>query len=334
MMGIYPPFGVAPSRVAPSHGRVQRLEKGSQRQQRGQLRPSSGSYVRLPSSALIQNGGYNSNLSPNQAINLSHSTVHKVGSTPPNSVSGNFAYVASADGTTITWYWDGSNSSNPIVIHRSDGSNFTVPSAGSGLAVSGLTASTTYYFLPFWNTLSNTNIGWVPAGLGSPSIAFTQGNTVGPFANYYIMSQNLQHLEPLSGGFMSAVTGDGSHGGGGGGGGGGGNGHCVMSGTEIETLGELPYVVKSYDEFTWLHIVDEDDNWLNCTTDHPLYHASEGRVNASDLAEGDLVITKRGEREIVQIKSLHKKWLKNEVLMEKGHLYWANGFLSHNVKIP
>lgn len=326
-MPLYPPFGVTPFK-----GRVQRLEKGAQRQQRGQIRPTSGSYARIPINALIKTGGSNTNLSPNQAINLSTSSVHKIGSTPPNSVSGQFAYIAPAAGTSITWYWDGTGVSVPIVLHRSDGSNFTVP--GGNIEVDGLSPSTTYYFLPFWNTTNVCNVGWVPGTTGVPQIAFVLADTTGASANFYIISQNMQNFEPLSGGFMSATTGNGATGGGGSGGDGGGFGHCVMAGTEIEALDDLPYTIAVHSEFNWLHLTAKHGKSLFCTVDHPLYHATRGRVQAQDLQAGDNVITDRGEQEIIEVKSHRRKCSKHEVKMSEGHLYWANGFLSHNVKIP
>src|SRR4051812_8570051 len=107
--------------------RLQRLETGAQRLQNNVIRQSAGQYRRIPADVLDDN----------QAISLTSSNVRKRGGV---SVAGNtsgFAYVSTD--TSITWYWDGTNGSKVIVIHRADGSNFTVPTTGSGLTVSGLT---------------------------------------------------------------------------------------------------------------------------------------------------------------------------------------------------
>src|ERR1700757_2330309 len=211
---LYPGFS---NTVPPGFGRIQRLEKGSQRTQRGQIRPTSGNFTRLPINVL------HTNVNGTQVLDISKLYIRKIGGV---SVSGNtagFAYTATT--TTITWYWDGTNSSHVPVINRADGSRFTVPTSGSGLTVSGLTANTTYYFLPFWSINNLCNIGWVQGTVGTPQIAFVVGDTTDPVNNpQYLMQQTFQGNEPLSTGYMTAATtasGSGSGGGGGGGGGGG-----------------------------------------------------------------------------------------------------------------
>ena len=94
-------------------------------------------------------------LDNNGQINLASNGVQKVGSVPPAGVTGQFA--ATTTGTSITWYWDGTNGSVPLVIHRADGSVFAVP-RGS-ITISGLANSTTYYFLPFWSTTGGCQPG-------------------------------------------------------------------------------------------------------------------------------------------------------------------------------
>jgi len=219
------------------------------------------------------------------------------------------------------------------VITRADGSRFTVPTAGSGLTISGLAAATTYYFLPFWNINNLCNIGWVQGTTGSPQIAFVVADTTDLVnAPFYAMQQTLQSNEPLSTGFMTAATTAAGSGGGGAGGGGGGGHACVMSGTDIVALGDLPFSLEVLPETQWVQLRIEDGRELCCTYDHPLYHAERGKVRADELTEGDLVITDIGEQEITVRKFFHRKCSKHKVLMEKGHLFWANGFLSHNIK--
>lgn len=320
---LYPGFS---NTVPANAGRIQRIEKGSQRIQRGQIRPTSGNYTRLPADLLIPSGGQT-----NQRLNLSTTAVKKIGGVSIAANTSGFAYTSTT--SSITWYWDGSNSSHAIVITRADGSRFTVPTGGSGLTVTGLTLNTTYYFLPFWNVNNLCNIGWVPGTVGSPQIAFvvadTQDLTNSPF---YLMQQTTQGNEPLSTGYMSAATTASGSGGGGAGGGGGGGHACVMAGTEIETLGDLPYELQIFQEFEWVHLVLEDRRYLNCTHDHPLFHAERGKVPADELMRGDLVITDRGEMELKEVSWFNKKCSKHKVIMGEGHLFWANGFLSHNFK--
>lgn len=316
---MYPGFYGSP----PGFGRIQRLEKGSQRLQRGQLRPTQGSYTRFPTGLL-------STSTPQQVLDLSTSGVRKTGGVPPSGNTAGFAYTATT--ATITWYWDGTNGSKVPVITRADGSRFTVPSGGSGLTVSGLTANTMYFFLPFWNINSLCNIGWVAGTTGSPSIAFVLADTVDPVnAPVYFMQQTLQGNEALSSGFMTASTTATGTGGGGAGGGGGGGQRCVMAGTDIETLGDLPYALEVSSETEWVYLRTAVRE-LYCTYDHPLYHADRGRVRADSLESGDSAITIYGEEELLAVEFKRRVCSKHKVMMDKGHLFWANGFLSHNVK--
>lgn len=53
--------------------------------------------------------------------------------------------------TTATFYWDGSNGSQPFKIYRDDATVFGPFITGSGLIGSVLTARTTYYFYPHYH---------------------------------------------------------------------------------------------------------------------------------------------------------------------------------------
>jgi hypothetical protein len=261
-----------------------------------------------------------------QVINVSSVAIRKIGGV---SVSANiFGFAYTSTSTTLTWYWDGTNGSTVPVITRADGTRFTVPTSGSGLTISGLTANTTYYFLPFWNVTNVCNIGWVPGTIGSPQIAFVVADTTDPVNEpSYIMEQTLQQNEPLSAGFMSAITTTSGSGGGGAGGRG-----CVMSGTDIVPLGDYDFSLEVIPETEWIHLRIEDGRDLYCTCNHPLYHAVKGKVQADALNEGDLVITDCGEQKLTLAHPHKRKCSKHKVMMTKGHLYFANGFLSHNNK--
>lgn len=297
--------------------RLRRLETGSQRIQGGKFKFTNGVYRRIPAEAL----------DANQNINITSSALLKKGGV---SISGNtsgFAYAS--DGTSITWYWDGTHSSKVIVIHRADGSRFTVPTAGSGLTVSGLSLSTTYYFLPYWDVDNLCNIGWVQGTVGSPQIAFVAADITDLVTSQANMvAQTLQTREALSGGYMSAATTAGAPGGGGAGGGGAG-GHCVMAGTMIEPLGG-DYSIKVLGNDEWVYLRSENGQELFCTASHPLYHAERGKIAADTLTKGDIVITNGGEQELEVVDWTRRKCSLWQVMMPAGHLYWANGFLSHN----
>jgi hypothetical protein len=312
---LYPGFGSK----SPLAGRLRRLETGAQRLQGNQVRFSAGGYRRLIADLMDED----------QSISLVSSRIRKKGGV---SVSGNtsgFAYTSTD--SSITWYWDGTNGSHVIVIHRADGSHFTVPTGGSPLTISGLSASTTYYFLPFWDVRNTCNIGWVPGTAGTPQIAFVANDTTDPVnSQIYLVSQTTQSREALSGGYMSAITAGAGGSGGGTGGNGGQPGHCVRAGTTIEPLGSTDYEVKVHGNSEWVWLTGENGKTLFCTADHPLYHARQGKVSADSLTEGDILITDTGEQKLVQVGWIKVACSLWEVHMPKGHLFWANGFLSHN----
>jgi hypothetical protein len=129
--------------------------------------------------------------------------------------------------TTATFYWDGSNGSQPFKIYRDDATVFGPFITGSGLIGSGLTARTTYYFYPYYDeTLGIIAFANVPGtSVGSPAIAFTLQN------NLAAQQQILRNRVPLaflltSTGVATPSTGSTNHNGGSGGAGAGvgGNG--------------------------------------------------------------------------------------------------------------
>jgi len=130
-----------------------------------------------------------------------------VGSTPYSN-TGNFTYTSTT--TSITWSWA------TITIYRSDGTTTIMPS-GSQL-ISGLIASTTYQFFPYYDETLKS-IQWVSAGgIGTPTYAYSAATQA------LYAQQSLRTHIPLSISAMMASTPSGGSGGGSGGGGGGGGG--------------------------------------------------------------------------------------------------------------
>jgi hypothetical protein len=310
---IYPAFSNTNSQAY----RLRRLEIGAQRQRGGQIQMTVGQYTRAPINVLD---------TANQKIDLTLSTVRKVGSLSPAGNTSGFAYTSTAN--SITWYWDGTNGSTVIVLNRADGSKQVIPTAGSGLTVSGLANTTTYYFLPYWTPNQGCNVSWVFGTIGTPQIAFVLADTTSvATGNLYLLQQSLQAREQLTGGWMSATTGSS-----GGGGGGGSGGHCVMSGTDIQPVGGLDYMIEVLGETQWMRIVADDGRFLHCTLNHPLYHETGGKMQAELFKVGDGIITDHGIRYVEAMDQFQRKCSKYKVMMPKGHLYYANGFLSHNLK--
>lgn len=268
----------------------------------------------------------------NGLIDLSNpSGLITVGAIPPSVSEPGFA--ATYTDTSVTWFWDGTNSSTVLVIRRTDGTRQTIP--GGSITITGLTASTWYGFLPFWAPANMCNIGWVQGSAGTPQIAFP-GGTGASFVNAAtkiaqadaLAQQLLQGREQLSAGFMTIKTAAG--GGSGSGGATGGGSTCIMRGTHVETLQDLPYASKFYPQNEWWHLVTKRGKSLYCTPNHSLYHPERGKVRADSL--NDWVMTDFGEEKIEVSEPHIRCCVKEQVLMPEGHLYHANGFLSHNMK--
>lgn len=145
--------------------------------------------------------------------------IQPKGSLPPN-WSTPFTYASTS--SSITWAWAGT------AIFRADGTTQPIP-AGS-VAVAGLTASTTYYFFPYWDENLQV-LAWVVG---------THGTTPNNFAFLSAeldltqsQQQNLLSRVALSTTAMQAATV--AVGGGGGGGYGGGSGRCNRVGTKVTT---------------------------------------------------------------------------------------------------
>lgn len=140
------------------------------------------------------------------------STAHKGQSSILPTVNGTFAYTSSTSG--ITWYWDGTNGSTLLTIMWPDGSTTPVPPAN--FTVGGLSASTTYRFYPYFDTIfGGIKFAIASGGLGSPAAAYS-GTNLGAAA----IAAADTHVSATSNAMTAATTSSGSGGGSGGGRGG------------------------------------------------------------------------------------------------------------------
>jgi len=135
------------------------------------------------------------------------------GSVPPT-WSGAFTYASTT--SSLTWSWSG------LTIYRADGTTTAIPNGS--VAVTSLTAATTYYFYPYWDETAGV-LAWVAAGAGSP--AYAQAAKT----NAAAQQQALQGRIPLSQGAIAAATTSSGTGGGSG----GGSGSCLRAGTVVLT---------------------------------------------------------------------------------------------------
>jgi hypothetical protein len=88
-----------------------------------------------------------------------------------SSLTTNFGFQALST-TSIGIYWDGTNSSTILRIYRDDGT-IAGPFPGHQV-ITGLTASTTYYFYPFFNeAMQLVQFVSQSGAVGTPPIAYT-----------------------------------------------------------------------------------------------------------------------------------------------------------------
>jgi hypothetical protein len=299
-------------------GRVRRLERGKQYLRAGNLVVPSGDFSGLPQDILDAN---------NKIAIVT--AINPKGSVPPAGVVGTFGFSATT--TSITIYWDGTNGSVKLKIIRADETVVNIPS--NNMTISGLIANTSYGFLPFWSAFNNCGVGFIKGDAGTPQFAFTTAARNVQAS----MQQSLLGREPLSGGFTTFSTpAAGTSGGTGGTGGyGGGPGTCVMLNTDIKPFGEgQEYSTFHHRQTDWINLAVEDyPRTLNCTPNHPLFHDDKGKIRADELKAGDWIMMERGVGKIAEVRQFYKDCTKVEVKMPRGHLFYANGFLSHNNKL-
>lgn len=259
---------------------------------------------------------------------MTQGAVRAAGSVPPSSTSPQYFKVVVTD-TTAVIYWDGTNGSSIVPIFRADGSVTRIPP--NNITITGLTLSTSYNVLPYWTPNNLCTIGWVPGDAGSPKIGIT-----GTPSAYQQQQQSLYGREPLSYGSLTFKTNAtstpststiGS----------GGDytappKACVLLGTDIDTLDGLPYETKNYPCSEWWHLESESGRTLYCTPDHPLYTWDGRRIEARDVVLGEVLCTRDGDEKITMSGPHRRVCTKVQVTMPKLHLFYANGFLSHNLK--
>jgi len=239
-------------------------------------------------------------------IDPTKSGVLMRGSVPPT-WSGTFTYASTT--TTLTWTWTG------LTIFRADGTTTAIPNGS--LAVTGLTAATSYYFYPYWND-DTSSLAWVGGGAGSPA------NAQAAKTNLAAQQQSLQGFIPLSQGAMvAATTSSGT-----GGGSGGGSGSCLRAGSmvlirergtvEIEScaVGEhlrcpsgaggeswtriVRLEVRDADTFIRLHFSNAES--LDVTPHHIFTLADGSPMRAERLCLSDILVGRFGRLTLKRIE--------------------------------
>jgi len=105
----------------------------------------------------------------NPQVNPTTSQVQSLGNRTGSLTTG-FAFTATT--TTVTMYWDGTNSSALLRIYRDD-NTVDGPFSGNQL-VTGLIANTQYFFYPYFDeTLRTVQFVSIGGAVGIPPIAYT-----------------------------------------------------------------------------------------------------------------------------------------------------------------
>jgi hypothetical protein len=211
-----------------------------------------------------------------------------MGSVPP-AWTALFGFTSTTN--SIHLYWDGVNAgSSAVNIFRADGTT-SGPFVGDQ-NVTGLSASTTYYFYPYFDEFNQ--LVWFPqGGVGVPDIAFTARSQSAA------QSQGLQSRIPLSQGAVAAATTSSGTGGGTGGGSGcllasmlvnsRGRGKISIGQAEIgeQILGGGGWTVIVRKRVTrqdsWLAPILAHGDGLIATPRHPIMLASGEQVANEDL---------------------------------------------------
>lgn len=124
--------------------------------------------------------------------------------------------------------------------------------------------------------------------------------------------------------------------GGGGGGTGGdppGGSDCVGEGTALEVLGQGKAELDLIEWSDWV-VIEAANGWrLKAVPNHRIY-TEHGKRRMDELLIGEMAVTKTGESPVKTVRRLCQPGYKVKIQIPEGHLFWADGFLSHNIKLP
>lgn len=106
---------------------------------------------------------------------------------------------------------------------------------------------------------------------------------------------------------------------------------CVVKGTNILALpGGAKMFITEKPQTSWVVLYLEGGRKLISTPGHIIF-TENGMVPVALLKKGTRVITRSGLSRVQKLARLDKEMTKLCVSL-KGHLFWANGILSHNLK--
>lgn len=177
-----------------TRSRLHRVESGVAYQRRGSLVFTDANYRALGEDAM----------DAKRRVVSYNSAFRKLGSLAFAIPEMNFSYIPT--GNQVSIFWDGTNGSRRIRLHRKDDSFFTVP--GGSVVITGLAPLTKYYGYPYWSVLDGIcDIGWVVGTIGAPRILWSEPS------DDAVRLQERQDREPLTYGPLTVETTSGGTGG-------------------------------------------------------------------------------------------------------------------------
>jgi hypothetical protein len=235
-----------------------------------------------------------------------------------------FSYTSTTSSVTISW--------SSFTIFFADGTTRTISSGSQ--TITGLSASTTYYFYAYLASGASTvSFISVSGGVGSPAILYT------PQSPTAAQAMNGQSVTALSTAGVATITPSS----GSGGGSGGGSGICVRSTMLVlsKERGAVPvgsvkigeHILGRHD---WvevvMHKVIPQKHFIRLTTTEgsvqitPTHHitgADERSIPAAKITLMDFLIARKGYAQIKKIELIEEDGEKVTISCEPEHTFFA-----------
>lgn len=262
-------------------------------------------------------------------VNTVAGGIGPLGSVASGSLKTSFSYTSTTSG--ITWSWTAGT------LYRMDGTT-TALAAGS-YPVTGLSASTTYDFAPYYDEVAGA-MAFVTGGngVGSPAAAYTSQDPVAAG------QAGLQAHIPL-GWLSAATTASGS-------GGGGGPPTCCLHAEQLVELadgrlckasdlkvgdrltcpeGETPVVkLRTAPWAHWWRVDFSNGMELMVAPDHRFVDPSGAEVHTRDLRLEQIIQSRDGPVYVTRLEIIREASQKVSLEVGSPHTYYVQGILSHN----
>src|ERR1700678_830780 len=286
----------------------------------------------------------NTALPSNQNDSTKPGFLAQGGSTVPQivgTVPAIFSYTSTTTTVNISW--------SSFTIFFANNTTGTISSGSQ--SITGLSASSTYYFYPYLDPTNTVQFAAVTGGLGSPAILYKPQS---PTAAQVI---NLQQNTALSNGGVPAITPTS----GGGGGSGGGSGICLQAGQFVESQcrGVIPIETLEIGESIlgrtkWTEVIAKKvvpqnhfvrvtvstGERISLTPTHcptAIRNGEEMSIPAGELSLSDFLILRDAYGGIKSLEHIEEESFKVQISCDPEHEFFASesksvSILVHNVQ--